>query len=77
MARIEFKKSELVLCETWWQKQGLSQTASGFGAKMLTRWKVKHNGRLKRIYCAIWSNSGTCYIIHKGEKIIVDIDNTV
>lgn len=72
MERIEFKESELILCETWWQKKGLTH---GFGGKMLTRWKVKHNGRLKRVYCAIWSNAGTCYIIHKGEKIIVDIDN--
>jgi hypothetical protein len=52
-------------------KQGLSYTATGYGSKIPTQHKVKYNGRFYRVYCAIFSNSGTLYIIIKGVKIIV------
>lgn len=47
---------------TWWQKRGLSYTATGYGRRIPTRFKVKVNGRWHRVYCCIFSNSGTCYI---------------
>ena len=56
---------------TWWQDRGLSYTASGYGRKIPTSYMVKHNNRLKRVYCAIFSNSGTLYIINKGDWIVV------
>jgi hypothetical protein len=50
----------------WWQVEGLSYTATGYGGRIPTRYKVQYNGRWRRVYCAIWSNAGTCYI---GESI--------
>lgn len=58
----------------WWQEKGLSYTASGYGSKIPTRYKVKHNNKWKRVYCRIYSNIGTLYIMDKGEKLIVQID---
>lgn len=48
-----------------WQKQGLQYTASGYGKKIPTEYKVKYNGRFYRVYCRIYSNSGTLYIVTK------------
>jgi hypothetical protein len=59
---------------TWWQKRGLSFTASGYGSKIPTRYKVKVQGRWCRVYCCIYSNSGTCYVVSKGKPLAtVDI----
>lgn len=58
----------------WWQKRGLSFTATGYGAKIPTSYMVKHENRWKRVYCCIYSNSGTCYILSKGKPVAtVDI----
>lgn len=60
---------------TWWQKRGLMFTASGYGRKIPTRWKVKVNSRWCRVYCCIYSNSGTCYVMSKGKPLAtVDIE---
>lgn len=59
-----------------WQKRGLSYTATGYGAKIPTRYMVQFNGKWRRVYCRIYSNSGTCFIGKLqpvGENIIVDI----
>jgi len=62
--------------ELWWQKQGLQETATGYGARLTTRWVIPlalNSGkpRLYRVYCCCYSNVGTCYIIHKGEQIVL------
>lgn len=46
----------------WWQDRGLSFTASGYGKRIPTRYMVRYKGKLRRVYCCIYSNSGTCYI---------------
>jgi len=55
----------------WWHLQGLSQTASGYGKKITTHWMVQYMGKLRRVYCTIFSNAGTCWITVKGKKIVV------
>ena len=55
----------------WWHLKGLQQTTSGYGAKLTTPWKARYNGRLYRVYCAQWGNSGTQYIISKGQRLII------
>ena len=65
---------ETIEVPLWWQKQGLMYTATGYGNKIPTAYKVRHEGRLKRVYCRIFSNSGTLYIMSKGEKITVDVN---
>lgn len=55
-----------------WQKLGLNYTASGYGGKIPTTHMVKLPGsnRWRRVYIAIYSNSGTCYV-PKGKDWIV------
>ena len=55
----------------WWQKKGLQQTATGYGGKLTTTKKALHNGRWYRVYCMCYSNSGSCYIIAKGQKLFL------
>lgn len=42
--------------------KGLQYTATGYGRKIPTPYMVKLNGKWRRVYCAIFSNIGTCYI---------------
>lgn len=46
----------------WWHDQGLQYTASGYGRRIPTRYMVRLNGKWRRVYCCIFSNSGTLYI---------------
>lgn len=58
----------------WWQEKGLSYTATGYGKRIPTPYMVRFNGRWRRVYCAIFSNVGTCYIGRlqpTGERLIV------
>lgn len=55
-----------------WQKKGWSYTSTGYGSKIPTRYMVKHNKKMKRVYCMIYSNIGMLYIMHKGDKIILN-----
>jgi hypothetical protein len=47
---------------------GLQYTRSGYGSKVPTTHMVKLPGgkRWRRVYCCIWSNSGTCYVPDKA-----------
>jgi hypothetical protein len=54
-----------------WQLQGLSPTRSGYGSKIPTRWAVNYLGKNRRVYCTIYSNSGTCWITVNGQRLIV------
>lgn len=64
----EFKKELL-----WWQGKGLMYTSTGYGKRIPTEYKVKHENRWKRVYCCIYSNSGVCYI-EKNRKPIATVD---
>lgn len=54
-----------------WQKRGLQQTASGYGARLTTTWVCHYQGRTRRVYCTIYSNIGTCWMVCNGKKIIL------
>jgi hypothetical protein len=75
-ASLLIDKSEVIVpvidSPLWWQKRGLSYTATGYGKKIPTSHKIEWNGKKYRVYCCIFSNSGTCYIISKGQEITVD-----
>ena len=68
--RIEGKEYLCTYSPLWWQIKGLTQTASGYGRKLNTGYKVEYQGRMRRIYCAQISNAGTCYILIKCQMII-------
>jgi hypothetical protein len=69
------KDIKLIDKPLWWHKKGLIYTTTGYGRKIPTDKMVKYNNRLYRVYCCIFSNSGTCYIISKGESLILKYDN--
>lgn len=55
----------------WWHKQGLTQTATGYGKRIATATMVKYNGKWRRVYCCIYSNVGTCYIGKLSDGLVV------
>lgn len=69
--RISADRDDLIDAPMWYHLKGLSQTASGYGRKLNTGLKLNLNGRLYRIYCTIFSNSGTNWISVRGERIVV------
>ena len=60
-----------VYCPLWWHEAGLSQTATGYGMKLTTAYKIPYAGKLYRVYCTIFSNAGSNWILAKGEKIFL------
>jgi hypothetical protein len=52
-----------------WQRQGLQETASGYGTKLTTSLQAEYCGRWYRVYCTCYSNVGSCYIISKGQRL--------
>ena len=63
------ENADLVDAPLWWHQRGLSQTASGYGKALTTRWKIKHGGRLYRVYATCYSNCATHWFKVRGETI--------
>jgi hypothetical protein len=55
-----------------WQKHKFSFTNSGYGAKIPTSKMLLVANVWRRVYCTIYSNSGTCWINLHGKKLIVN-----
>lgn len=45
----------------------------GYGYKIPTQYRVMYCGRIYRVYCMQYSNSGSIYIKVKGRVVFVDI----
>jgi hypothetical protein len=58
-------KSELIDCPLEWQKRGLTQTATGYGRKLTTSYKILFNDRKYRIYATCYGNAASTYILTK------------
>ena len=57
----------------WWHRQGLSQTASGYGKALTSSRCVKlPDGRERRVYVTCYSNAGTAWIRLGGVRRLVD-----
>ena len=54
-----------------WQKLGLQQTASGYGAKLTTQYKAPFNGKQYRVYATCFSNAATLWFKAKGKRYTV------
>jgi len=65
---VEVKESPL-----WWQEKGLSYTASGYGGQIPTRYKVKWEGRWRRVYAACYGNASTLYL-KQGKEWLCTVD---
>lgn len=69
--RISATREDLIDSPMWYHLKGLMQTATGYGPKLNSGYKIKLNNRLYRVYTTIWSNSGINWIIANGQKIII------
>ena len=51
-----------------------NRNISGYGSKIPTRYMVQQteSNRWNRVYCCIYSNNGTVYIISKGQSLLID-----
>lgn len=75
LVRLEVFAPAIKIKPLWWQEQGLSYTASGYGKKIPTRYMIKTiDNRWRRVYCAIYSNIGTCYVMHGDIRTIVNLN---
>ena len=54
-----------------WQEKGLMETATGYGMKLTSTWKVKYRGRLYRVYYTCISNAASHWITRRGKKLHV------
>lgn len=58
----------------WFHTQGLQYTATGYGKRIPTEYMVRFNGRWRRVYCCIYSNSGTLYIGKLKDNLFININ---
>ena len=65
-------KSELLEAPLDWQKAGLTYTASGYGTKIPTRYKISFNGKQYRLYATHYSNAASTWFTVKGQRIYVN-----
>lgn len=68
-----YYEEDLILCPLEWQKKGLRETASGYGKKLTTQYKVRHQNKMRRVYCHIFSNVGSLYVIIKGHRFYINV----
>jgi hypothetical protein len=55
-------------------KAPLNYSRTGYGPKIGTSWEILlTDGRWRRVYVMIWSNSGTAYIIVRGRNLVVPL----
>jgi hypothetical protein len=59
-----------------WQRQGLQQTASGYGNKLTSSYVARFvddraTVRERRIYVTQYSNAGTAWIIVGGKELVL------
>ncbi len=69
LSRIYCNKNELVYDPPEWKKKGLQETASGYGRRLNSGYKIHFNGQLYRVYVTCFSNSGTSWFKCKGKTV--------
>lgn len=61
-----------------WQRRGLPYTATGYGTKIPTSKVIKWtDGKVRRVYCDIYSNAGSCYCLIHGCKVSIEGFNLI
>lgn len=68
-------RSDMLYDPPEWMKSGLQETATGYGSRLNSGYKISFNGKLYRVYVTCYSNAGTCWFCrkHNGktQRIIV------
>jgi hypothetical protein len=58
--------------QLWWQKQGLQQTATGYGRKLNTGYMLETpDGRKRRVYAICYSNVVSFYVKVRGKLLFL------
>lgn len=65
-------REDLVEAPMWWHRRGLQETATGYGARLTMSRKIHFEGRLRRLYCTIYSNNGSVWFETRGRRIYVN-----
>lgn len=60
-----------------WQDRGLSYTATGYGSKIPSRYMIKLDGKMRRVYTACYGNATSDYVEVMGERVIVELSEVV
>jgi hypothetical protein len=63
---------DLVSAPLWFHRRGLQQTASGYGAKLTSSFKINYEKKLRRIYHTCYGNASSAWIKVKGIKIFIN-----
>lgn len=63
------ENTKLIDAPLAWQVKGLHETATGYGSKLTTRYKIEHKGRRYRVYATCHGNCGSLYIVTHGKRI--------
>lgn len=69
----DITEKDLIEVSLDWQLQGLRQTASGYGNKLTTRYKVLYRGRMRRVHAICHSNVASLYIVVQGERLFLKV----
>jgi len=67
---------EYVVQEMRHHRLRLNYTASGYGSKLPTRYKIKYDNRWYRVYSCCHSNVSTEFVRIQGEIVIVQTYST-
>ena len=69
---VQIEQEAVTYQPLWWQELGIQQTRSGYGSKLVTRYKINFMNKIRRVYCICYSNCGSTYVIVKGQRVFVD-----
>lgn len=68
-----YVERELIYAPTQWQKAGLQQTATGYGSRLNSGYKVAYRGKIRRIYAICYSNVASFYVLIRGKRTFLGI----
>ena len=68
-----YVERELVHAPLAWQVAGLQQTATGYGSRLNTGYKVMYAGKLRRVYAICYSNCASYYVNVFGSRRMLGI----
>ena len=57
----------------WYHTRGLMQTATGYGSRLNTGYKVLYAGKLRRVYAVCYSNNASLYVNAFGSRRFLGI----
>ena len=49
-----------------------NSSRAGYGGKIPTKYMVFIDNNWRMVYCRIYSNIGTCYVLINKERVIID-----